>query len=132
MFMLIEDGYVVIQVELFVLFCCLVDELFFRQIVWIKKLFFFCEFLIKDYMCFLSFIWQELILLFFFIVYSKQIFGELVDVIVKYLFFDEELYRFSDEGMEVIEWFIYFYYKFYQLKVSNEEYVCMKVINFLN
>lgn len=40
--------------------------------------------------------------------------------------------RFSDEGMEVIERLIYLYHKFHQLKVSNEEYACMKAINFLN
>ncbi|XP_027631398.1 nuclear receptor subfamily 6 group A member 1 isoform X3 [Tupaia chinensis] len=39
---------------------------------------------------------------------------------------------FSDEGMEVIERLIYLYHKFHQLKVSNEEYACMKAINFLN
>lgn len=42
------------------------------------------------------------------------------------------LLRFSDEGMEVIERLIYLYHKFHQLKVSNEEYACMKAINFLN
>lgn len=42
------------------------------------------------------------------------------------------LSRFSDEGMEVIERLIYLYHKFHQLKVSNEEYACMKAINFLN
>lgn len=48
---------------------------------------------------------------------------------------DKSLYllsRFSDEGMEVIERLIYLYHKFHQLKVSNEEYACMKAINFLN
>lgn len=34
--------------------------------------------------------------------------------------------------MEVIERLIYLYHKFHQLKVSNEEYACMKAINFLN
>uniref|UniRef100_F6WNB3 Nuclear receptor subfamily 6 group A member 1 n=1 Tax=Monodelphis domestica TaxID=13616 RepID=F6WNB3_MONDO len=41
-------------------------------------------------------------------------------------------YRFSEEGMEVMERLIYLYRKFHQLKVSNEEYACMKAINFLN
>uniref|UniRef100_A0A8C5RX38 Nuclear receptor subfamily 6 group A member 1 n=1 Tax=Laticauda laticaudata TaxID=8630 RepID=A0A8C5RX38_LATLA len=39
---------------------------------------------------------------------------------------------FSEEGMEVMERLIYLYRKFSQLKVSNEEYACMKAINFLN
>ncbi|XP_073493857.1 nuclear receptor subfamily 6 group A member 1-like [Phyllobates terribilis] len=34
--------------------------------------------------------------------------------------------------MEVMERLIYLYRKFMQMKVSNEEYVCMKAINFLN
>lgn len=34
--------------------------------------------------------------------------------------------------MEVMERLIYLFRKFNQLKVSNEEYACMKAINFLN
>jgi len=34
--------------------------------------------------------------------------------------------------MEVMEKLIYLFRKFHQLKVSNEEYACMKAINFLN
>ncbi|KAI4587572.1 hypothetical protein MJG53_005359 [Ovis ammon polii x Ovis aries] len=130
--MLIEDGYAVTQAELFALLCRLADELLFRQIAWIKKLPFFCELSIKDYTCLLSSTWQELILLSSLTVYSKQIFGELADITAKYSPSDEELHRFSDEGMEVIERLIYLYHKFHQLKVSNEEYACMKAINFLN
>ncbi|XP_037706639.1 nuclear receptor subfamily 6 group A member 1 isoform X7 [Choloepus didactylus] len=130
--MLIEEGYAVTQAELFALLCRLADELLFRQIAWIKKLPFFCELSIKDYTCLLSSTWQELILLSSLTVYSKQIFGELADVTAKYSPSDEELHRFSDEGMEVIERLIYLYHKFHQLKVSNEEYACMKAINFLN
>ena len=34
--------------------------------------------------------------------------------------------------MEVMERLIYMFRKFHQLKISNEEYACMKAINFLN
>lgn len=34
--------------------------------------------------------------------------------------------------MEVMERLIYLFRKFHQLKISNEEYACMKAINFLN
>ncbi|XP_047380152.1 nuclear receptor subfamily 6 group A member 1 isoform X6 [Sciurus carolinensis] len=128
----LSSRYAVTQAELFALLCRLADELLFRQIAWIKKLPFFCELSIKDYTCLLSSTWQELILLSSLTVYSKQIFGELADVTAKYSPSDEELHRFSDEGMEVIERLIYLYHKFHQLKVSNEEYACMKAINFLN
>ncbi|XP_006016971.2 nuclear receptor subfamily 6 group A member 1 isoform X2 [Alligator sinensis] len=130
--MLIEDGYKVTQAELFALLCRLADELLFRQIAWIKKLPFFCELSIKDYTCLLSSTWQELILLSSLTVYSKRIFGDLADVTSKYSPSDDELHRFSEEGMEVMERLIYLYRKFNQLKVSNEEYACMKAINFLN
>ncbi|XP_032089611.1 nuclear receptor subfamily 6 group A member 1 isoform X2 [Thamnophis elegans] len=130
--MLIEDGYRVSQAELFALLCRLADELLFRQISWIKKLPFFCELSIKDYTCLLSSTWQELILLSSLTVYSKQIFGDLAEVTAKYSPSDDELHRFSEEGMEVMERLIYLYRKFSQLKVSNEEYACMKAINFLN
>ncbi|XP_062816809.1 nuclear receptor subfamily 6 group A member 1 isoform X1 [Anolis carolinensis] len=130
--MLIEDGYKVTQGELFALLCRLADELLFRQIAWIKKLPFFCELSIKDYTCLLSSTWQELILLSSLTVYSKQIFGDLADVTSKYSPSDDELQRFSEEGMEVMERLIYLYRKFNQLKISKEEYACMKAINFLN
>ncbi|XP_039177523.1 nuclear receptor subfamily 6 group A member 1 isoform X2 [Crotalus tigris] len=130
--MLIEDGYRVTQAELFALLCRLADELLFRQISWIKKLPFFCELSIKDYTCLLSSTWQELILLSSLTVYSRQIFGDLADVTAQYSPSDDELHRFSEEGMEVMERLIYLYRKFSQLKVSNEEYACMKAINFLN
>ena len=39
---------------------------------------------------------------------------------------------FSEDGMEVMERLIYLFRKFHQLKISNEEYACMKAINFLN
>ncbi|XP_066568995.1 nuclear receptor subfamily 6 group A member 1-A isoform X3 [Amia ocellicauda] len=130
--MLIEDGYKVTQVELFALLCRLADELLFRQIAWIKKLPFFCELSIEDYTCLLSSTWQELILLSCLTVYSPQIFGDLADVTSKYTPSDDELQGFSEDGMEVMERLIYLFRKFHQLKVSNEEYACMKAINFLN
>ncbi|KAK7933997.1 hypothetical protein WMY93_004893 [Mugilogobius chulae] len=130
--MLIEDGYKVTQVELFALLCRLADELLFRQISWIKKLPFFCELSIEDYTCLLSSTWQELILLSCLTIYSAQIFGDLADVTAKYTPSDEELQGFSEDGMEVMERLIYLYRKFHQLKISNEEYACMKAINFLN
>lgn len=40
--------------------------------------------------------------------------------------------RFSEDSMEVMERLIYLFRKFHQLKVSSEEYVCMKAVNFLN
>ncbi|TTM20203.1 Nuclear receptor subfamily 6 group A member 1-A [Bagarius yarrelli] len=130
--MLIEDGYRVTQVELFALLCRLADELLFRQISWIKKLPFFCELSIEDYTRLLSATWQELILLACLTVYSAQILGDLANVTDKYTPSDHELQGFSEDGMEVMEKLIYLFRKFHQLKVSNEEYACMKAINFLN
>ncbi|KAI5622129.1 nuclear receptor subfamily 6 group A member 1-A isoform X1, partial [Silurus asotus] len=130
--MLIEDGYRVTQVELFALLCRLADELLFRQISWIKKLPFFCELSIEDYTRLLSATWQELILLACLTVYSAQILGDLANVTDKYKPSDHELQGFSEDGMEVMEKLIYLFRKFHQLKVSNEEYACMKAINFLN
>ncbi|KAG7280028.1 hypothetical protein CRUP_013575 [Coryphaenoides rupestris] len=130
--MLIEDGYKVSQVELFALLCRLADELLFRQISWIKKLPFFCELSIEDYTCLLSSTWQELILLSCLTIYSAHIFGDLADVTAKYTPSDDELQGFGEDGMDVMERLIYLFRKFHQLKVSNEEYACMKAINFLN
>uniref|UniRef100_A0A3P8YV16 Nuclear receptor subfamily 6 group A member 1 n=1 Tax=Esox lucius TaxID=8010 RepID=A0A3P8YV16_ESOLU len=130
--MLIEDGYRVTQVELFALLCRLADELLFRQISWIKRLPFFCELSIEDYTRLLSATWQELILLSSVTIYSGQIFGDLAEVTAKYSPSDDELQGFSEDGIDVMERLIYLFRKFHQLKVSNEEYACMKAINFLN
>ncbi|XP_029115569.1 nuclear receptor subfamily 6 group A member 1-A [Scleropages formosus] len=130
--MLIEDGYRVTQVELFALLCRLADELLFRQISWVKKLPFFGELSIEDYTCLLSATWQELLLLACLTIYSAQVFGELADVTAKYKPSDDELQGFSEDGMEVMERLIYLFRKIHQLKISNEEYACMKAINFLN
>ncbi|XP_035392209.1 nuclear receptor subfamily 6 group A member 1-A isoform X2 [Electrophorus electricus] len=128
----LSSKYRVSQVELFALLCRLADELLFRQISWIKKLPFFCELSIEDYTRLLSSTWQELILLACLTVYSAQILGDLASVTDKYTPSDNELQGFSEEGMEVMEKLIYLFRKFHQLKVSNEEYACMKAINFLN
>ncbi|XP_048861268.1 nuclear receptor subfamily 6 group A member 1-A isoform X1 [Brienomyrus brachyistius] len=130
--MLIEDGYKVTQVELFALLCRLADELLFRQISWVKRLPFFCELSIEDYTCLLSATWQELLLLSCLTIYSGQVFGDLADVTAKYTPSDDELQGFSEDSMEVMERLIYLFRKFHQLKVSSEEYVCMKAVNFLN
>uniref|UniRef100_A0A8C5QBX8 Nuclear receptor subfamily 6 group A member 1 n=1 Tax=Leptobrachium leishanense TaxID=445787 RepID=A0A8C5QBX8_9ANUR len=130
--MLLEDGYKVTQSELFALLCRIADELLFRQITWVKKLPFFHDLSIKDYTCLLSSTWQELILLSSITTYNKQIFGDLADVTSKYVPTEAELNRFSEESIEVMERLIYLYRKFSQLKVNNEEYACMKVVNFLN
>uniref|UniRef100_A0A8C7U8B8 Nuclear receptor subfamily 6 group A member 1 n=1 Tax=Oncorhynchus mykiss TaxID=8022 RepID=A0A8C7U8B8_ONCMY len=129
--MLIEDGYRVTQGELFALLCRLADELLFRQISWIKRLPFFCELSIEDYTLLLSATWQELILLSSLTIYSGQMFGDLANVTTKYSPSDYELQGFSEDGMDVMERLIYLFRKFNQLKVSNEEYACMKAINFL-
>ncbi|KAK5931776.1 hypothetical protein CgunFtcFv8_003544 [Champsocephalus gunnari] len=86
----------------------------------------------EDYTCLLSSTWQELILLSCLTIYSAQIFGDLADVTAKYTPSDDELQGFSEDGMEVMERLIYLFRKFHQLKISNEEYACMKAINFLN
>ncbi|XP_073446818.1 nuclear receptor subfamily 6 group A member 1 isoform X2 [Dendrobates tinctorius] len=130
--MLIEEGYKVTHSELFALLCRLADELLFRQITWVKKLPFFCDLSIKDYTCLLSTTWQELILLSSLATYNKQIFVDLADVTSKYSPSEKELRRFCEDGMDVMERLIYLYRTFMQLKVSNEEYICMKTINFLN
>ncbi|KAM6986791.1 nuclear receptor subfamily 6 group A member 1-A-like [Aplochiton taeniatus] len=130
--MMIEEGYRVTQVELFALLCRLADELLFRQISWIKRLPFFGELSIQDYTRLLSSTWQEVILLACLTVYSGQIFGDLADVTAQYKPSDSELKEFTEDGMDVMEKLIYLFHKFHQLKISNEEYACMKAVNFLS
>ncbi|XP_030625757.1 nuclear receptor subfamily 6 group A member 1-B [Chanos chanos] len=130
--MLIEEGYHVTQVELFALLCRLADELLFRQVWWAKRLPFYSEFSVEDHTHLLGSSWQELILLASLTIHSPQINTDLTNITSQYTPSSREIQGFSEESMEVMEKMIYLFRKFQQLKVSNEEYVCMKVINYFN
>uniref|UniRef100_H2YGS6 NR LBD domain-containing protein n=1 Tax=Ciona savignyi TaxID=51511 RepID=H2YGS6_CIOSA len=118
--------------QLFSVLCKVADEMLYRQIVWIKKLPFFETISIKDHTTLLSTTWAEIILLASLCVHEDQLFGDLADITSKYLPDSEELSRFTDYEMEILERMTYLYQKFTHLKIDKEEYVIMKVINFLN
>uniref|UniRef100_H2YGS5 Nuclear receptor n=1 Tax=Ciona savignyi TaxID=51511 RepID=H2YGS5_CIOSA len=118
--------------KLFSVLCKVADEMLYRQIVWIKKLPFFETISIKDHTTLLSTTWAEIILLASLCVHEDQLFGDLADITSKYLPDSEELSRFTDYEMEILERMTYLYQKFTHLKIDKEEYVIMKVINFLN
>nr|XP_018671659.1 nuclear receptor isoform X1 [Ciona intestinalis] len=118
--------------QLFSILCKVADEMLYRQIVWIKKLPFFETISIKDHTTLLSTTWAEIILLAALCVHEDQLFGDLADITSKYLPDNDELSRFTDYEMEILERVTYLYQKFSHLKIDREEYVIMKVINFLN
>ncbi|XP_077968662.1 nuclear receptor subfamily 6 group A member 1-like isoform X2 [Styela clava] len=118
--------------DLFSCLCTIADEMLYRQIVWVKKLPFFDSISIKDHTTLLSTTWAEIILLAALCIHEHQLFGILTEITSKYLPDTEELSRFTDVEMEILERMTYLYHKFSQLKVDKEEYVIMKVINFLN
>ncbi|XP_076807619.1 nuclear receptor subfamily 6 group A member 1-like isoform X1 [Clavelina lepadiformis] len=118
--------------QLFAILCKVADEMLYRQIVWIKKLPFFDSISIKDHTTLLSTTWAEIILLAALCVHEDQLFGDLADITTKYLPESEELSRFTDYEMDILERVTYLYQKFSTLKIDKEEYVIMKVINFLN
>nr|CAB3248543.1 GCNF nuclear receptor [Phallusia mammillata] len=118
--------------QLFGFLCKVADEMLYRQIVWIKKLPFFDSISIKDHTTLLSTTWAEIILLAALCVHEEQLFGDLADITSRYVPDSEELSRFTDYEMEILERMTYLYQKFSHLGIDKEEYVIMKVINFLN
>ncbi|XP_067845709.1 nuclear receptor subfamily 6 group A member 1-like [Heptranchias perlo] len=118
--------------NLMALLCQLADEILFWQIMWIKKLPFFKEVLIKEYTCLLAASWHELVLLRAFTSRDWQALGALCGIVEEYSLSRDTVHRCTDETVEVAEQLIYLFRKFRQLAVTEDEYVCMKVINFLS
>ncbi|XP_078687543.1 nuclear receptor subfamily 6 group A member 1-like isoform X2 [Branchiostoma floridae x Branchiostoma belcheri] len=129
---MVEDDYEVSKHELFCLLCKIADEMLFRQITWIKKLPFLSEISISDLSTLLTNTWHEISFLSALCVHKPQLFGEFGSIILKYQPTNEELEQFSDDGMEIVERTMYLSGKLHQMKITKEEFVCMKVINFLN
>ncbi|XP_051536807.1 nuclear receptor subfamily 6 group A member 1-B-like [Myxocyprinus asiaticus] len=130
--MVIEEGYIVTQLELLALLCRIADELLFRQIVWIKRLPFYNDLSIKDCTRLLGASWHQLILLSSLTVHSKQILGELANITHHYTPSSLTLQGFGEDAMEVMESLNFLFRKFHQLNISNEEYSCLKTITLLN
>uniref|UniRef100_UPI00398EF87A nuclear receptor subfamily 6 group A member 1-like n=1 Tax=Pristiophorus japonicus TaxID=55135 RepID=UPI00398EF87A len=118
--------------NLMALLCQLADGILFWQIMWIKKLPFFKEVLIKEYTCLLAASWHELVLLRALTSRDWQALGELCGIMEEYSPSKDTGHRCTDETVEVAEQLIYLFRKFRQLAVTEDEYVCMKVINFLS
>eukprot|EP00062_Callorhinchus_milii_P003483 gi/632940872/ref/XP_007885551.1/ PREDICTED: nuclear receptor subfamily 6 group A member 1-like [Callorhinchus milii] len=118
--------------KLLALLCQLADELLFQQIMWIKQLPFFKEMLIRHYTCLLGASWHELVLLQALMSRDCQVLGDLCGIIEKYHVSKDTIHRCTDEAVEVAKQLNYLFRKFRQLGVTEEEYVCMKVINFLS
>ncbi|XP_042190907.1 nuclear receptor subfamily 6 group A member 1-like [Callorhinchus milii] len=129
---LIQNRCAMTPSKLLALLCQLADELLFQQIMWIKQLPFFKEMLIRHYTCLLGASWHELVLLQALMSRDCQVLGDLCGIIEKYHVSKDTIHRCTDEAVEVAKQLNYLFRKFRQLGVTEEEYVCMKVINFLS
>uniref|UniRef100_A0ABM0LZQ4 Nuclear receptor subfamily 6 group A member 1-like n=1 Tax=Saccoglossus kowalevskii TaxID=10224 RepID=A0ABM0LZQ4_SACKO len=126
------DGHIITHTELFELLCKFADQILFYQTAWVKRLPFFREVPIKDFTLLLSKTWHENLILTAACNHRRKIFNELSRVTRRYQPSEEELKHFPQEGMEIMERMVVLASKFQQLNITPEEYVCMKIVNFLN
>ncbi|XP_077986424.1 nuclear receptor subfamily 6 group A member 1-like isoform X2 [Glandiceps talaboti] len=126
------EGHTITHAELFELLCKFADQMLFYQTVWVKRLPFFREVPIKDFTLLLGKTWHEILILTAATSHRRKLFNELSRVTMRYQPSEEELRHFPQDGMEIMERMVVLASKFHQIQITPEEYVCMKIINFLN
>ncbi|XP_070531749.1 LOW QUALITY PROTEIN: nuclear receptor subfamily 6 group A member 1-like [Ptychodera flava] len=126
------EGHTITHGELFELLCKFADQMLFYQTIWVKRLPFFREVPIKDFTLLLSKTWHEILILIAATSHRRKLFNELSRVTMRYQPSEDELKHFPQDGMEIMERMVVLASKFHQIQVTPEEYVCMKIINFLN
>ncbi|XP_038063953.1 nuclear receptor subfamily 6 group A member 1-like isoform X2 [Patiria miniata] len=118
--------------EIFELLCMLMDRLIHHQVQWVKRLPFACKLTVQDITALISSTWCETILLAALHSQPPAVFADLAVLLNNYIPSEEELRRFGQTGLEIIDKASAMVSKYQLLRVSVQEYLCIKVINFLN
>ena len=118
--------------EIFELLCMLMDSLIHHQVQWVKRLPFVRRLPVRDVTTLLSSCWCETILLAVLHSQPPAIFNELGAILNNYIPSEDELRRFGKTGLEIIDKATATVNKYQMLRVSVQEYLCIKAINFLN
>jgi hypothetical protein len=128
-----SNKYQVKKEELLMLLAKCADEMLVRQTNWIKKLPFYEKLSVKDHITLLTTTWPELNLLAAFTVHKNEmLFGVLSNVTTHY---DEDCFdlnKFTRAELEILERLLLLFQRLQKLQIDEQEYVVMKVINFLN
>ncbi|XP_033643471.1 nuclear receptor subfamily 6 group A member 1-like [Asterias rubens] len=118
--------------EIFELLCMLMDSLIHHQVQWVKRLPFARRLPVRDVTTLLSSCWCETILLAALHSQPPAIFSELGAILSNYIPSEDELRRFGQTGLEIIDKTTAMVNKYQMLRVSVQEYLCIKTINFLD
>ncbi|XP_022085372.1 nuclear receptor subfamily 6 group A member 1-like [Acanthaster planci] len=118
--------------EVFELLCLLLDRMIHHQVQWVKRLPFACKLTVQDITALLTSTWCETILLAALHSQPPAIFSDLAALLNNYIPSEDELRRFGQTGLEIIDKASAVVNKYQLLRVSVQEYLCLKVINFLN
>lgn len=119
-------------IELFELLCKLMDKMIHKHVNWSKNLQFLDKLSVPDLTLLLSNSWCESMLLLTLHGQPAKLFADLAQVLNNYIPSEEELRRFGQEGLEIIDMATMTVTKYQGLRVSFQEFVCLKTINFLN
>ncbi|XP_072016641.1 nuclear receptor subfamily 6 group A member 1-like [Amphiura filiformis] len=118
--------------ELFELLCKLMDKMIYKHVQWSKNLQFHDRLNVPDLTLLLSNSWCESMLLSTLHSQPANLFHELAVILNNYIPSEDELRRFGQEGLEIIDMATAMVTKYQRLRVSFQEFACLKVINFLN
>ena len=118
--------------ELFELLCKLMDRMIYKHVNWSKNLQFHDRLNVPDLTLLLSNSWCESMLLSTLHSQPASLFNELAVILNNYIPSEDELRRFGQEGLEIIDMATALVTKYQRLRVSFQEFACLKVINFLN
>ena len=128
----VTSGQTVGYTELFELLCKLMDRMLHHQIQWTKRLPFQAKIPISDSSSLLTTCLIELLLLDVMRTQPVELFTKLGQILDSYIPSEDELRRFGQNGLEIIDAASNALARYRTLKVSLQEYVCLKVICFLN
>ncbi|XP_054769657.1 nuclear receptor subfamily 6 group A member 1-like [Lytechinus pictus] len=117
---------------IFELLCKLMDRMLHHQIQWTKRLPFQSRIPISDSTSLLTTCLIELLLLEVMRTQPLELFTKLGQILDTYIPSEDELRKFGQNGLEIIDVATNALARYRALKVSVQEHVCLKVICFLN
>ncbi|XP_072176877.1 nuclear receptor subfamily 6 group A member 1-like [Diadema setosum] len=118
--------------QLFELLCKLMDRMLHHEVQWTKRLPFTSKIPISDTTALLTTCLIELLLLAVMRTQPLDLFTKLSHVLDSYIPSEDELRKFGQNGLEIIDAATSALARYRALQVSFQEYVCLKVICFLN
>ncbi|XP_071947376.1 nuclear receptor subfamily 6 group A member 1-like [Antedon mediterranea] len=123
---------VVDPIELFELLCKIMDETLHIEILWAKRMPYAHKVPIADLTLIIKSTWAENLILAALHSKPKNVVEDISNILESYLPNDEELRRFGQTGIEIIDKMTTTAARYHKMAVNLGEFVCLKTINFLN